>query len=76
LFQKRRRKMSNVMIKVKGMTCEHCQAAVEGALGGIEGVAASKVDLAGGTANVDYDEALASVKDFEAAVEEAGFEVE
>ena len=58
------------------MSCEHCQAAVEGALGGIDGVASAKVDLAGGTAAVDYDEARASVKDFEAAVEEAGFEVE
>ena len=67
--------MSNVIINVKGMSCEHCQAAVEGALGGIDGVASAKVDLAGGTAEVDYDEARASVKDFEAAVEEAGFEV-
>lgn len=67
--------MSNVIIKVKGISCEHCQAAVEGALGGIDGVTSAKVNLEGGTADVDYNEARASVKDFEKAVDEAGFEV-
>jgi copper chaperone len=62
-------------IQVKGMSCEHCQAAVEGALGGVAGVSSAKVDLSAGTAEVAFDEAAAGVKDFEKAVEEAGFEV-
>jgi len=39
--------METVTIQVKGMTCEHCQAVVEDALGGLTGVASAKVDLAG-----------------------------
>ena len=67
--------MGNMTIQVKGMSCEHCQAAVEGALGGVAGVNSARVDLAAGTAEVVFDEAAAGVKDFEKAVEEAGFEV-
>ena len=67
--------MGNMTIQVKGMSCEHCQAAVEGALGGVAGVNSARVDLAAGTAEVAFDEAAAGVKDFEKAVEEVGFEV-
>ena len=66
--------METVIIQVKGMSCEHCQAAVEGALGGVAGVASAKVDLAGGTAEVVFGEAAAGEKDLRLAVEEAGFE--
>ncbi len=67
--------MGSMTIEVKGMTCEHCQAAVEGALAGIAGVNSAKVDLAGGTADVAFDETAAGEEDFKKAIEEAGFEV-
>lgn len=39
-------------LNVKGMSCNHCAAAVQGALEKVEGVSAAVVDLAGGTATV------------------------
>ena len=67
--------MENVTILVKGMSCEHCQAAVKGAISGVAGVSSAEVDLAGGKAEVSFDGAVAKVEDLEKAVVEAGFEV-
>ncbi len=67
--------MGNVTILVKGMSCEGCQAAVEKAIGNLEGVVSAQVDLQGGSAMVDFDEAVVGVGQFKKAVEEAGFDV-
>ena len=67
--------MENVTILVKGMSCEGCQAAVEKAIGNLEGVVSAQVDLQGGSATVDFDEAVVGVGQFKKAVEEAGFDV-
>ncbi|MDR0433761.1 MAG: cation transporter [Gracilibacteraceae bacterium] len=45
-------------IKIGGMSCSHCQAAVESALNAIDGVKA-EVDLAAGTASVVLSRAVA-----------------
>lgn len=39
-------------LTVSGMTCGHCEQAVERALKGVPGVQAVRVDLQGGTATV------------------------
>jgi copper chaperone len=59
---------------VKGMTCEHCVAAVGSEIGRIDGVTGVDVDLAGGTVTVTSAAPLddAQVRD---AVDEAGYEV-
>ena len=67
--------MGNVTSLVKGMSCEGCQAAVEKAIGNLEGVVSAQVDLQGGSATVDFDEAVVGVGQFKKAVEEAGFDV-
>ena len=67
--------MGNVTILVKGMSCEGCQAAVEKAIGNLEGVVSAQVDLQGGSATVDFDEAVVGVGQFKKAVEEAGFDM-
>lgn len=67
--------MVNAKIIVKGMTCGGCQAAVQRALGGVAGVAKAQVDLAGGVATVEYDEAKAGLPELRKAVERAGFQV-
>ncbi len=41
-----------IELKVSGMTCGHCQTAVQKALQSIEGVSAVEVNLSAGTANV------------------------
>jgi copper chaperone len=61
-------------IKVNGMTCQHCVAAVTKALESIDGIANVKVDLEAGTAT--YDEV--TTVDAEAirrAIEDAGYEL-
>ena len=62
------------VLKVEGMMCNHCKAAVEKALNAVEGVSAAEVNLEEKTATATLsgevsDEALT------AAVTEAGYEV-
>ncbi len=62
------------VLKVEGMMCNHCKAAVEKALNAVEGVSAAEVNLEQKTATATLagevaDEAL------KAAVTEAGYEV-
>ncbi|MFA5550627.1 MAG: heavy-metal-associated domain-containing protein [Trueperaceae bacterium] len=57
-------------LKIQGMSCSHCSAAVERALQGVAGVTAVEVDLEGGSATVQGAAALA---DLVAAVTEEGY---
>ena len=65
------------IIKVGGMSCAHCQAAVEKAVQALPGILTAKVDLASGTLTVEMsgstEAILAEVK---AVIDEIGFEVE
>ncbi|MBO8128498.1 MAG: heavy-metal-associated domain-containing protein [Peptococcaceae bacterium] len=64
--------MSEIALKIEGMTCDHCKMAVEKALKGVPGVESVKVDLdkkeAAVTGSAGRD---ALVK----AVEDAGYNV-
>ena len=63
-----------ITLNVKGMSCEHCVAAVKGAVeeaGGTDVV----VDLDAGTATFTYDEGIAGENDFVEAIEDQGFDV-
>lgn len=61
------------IIEIKGMTCGHCQARVDKALNGIDGISA-KVDLKKNKATATYSKDVYDkvIKD---AIEEAGYEV-
>lgn len=61
-----------IIMKIEGMACGHCKAAVEKALNAIEGVEA-QVDLAAKTAVVQTEGVSAEV--LKKAVEDAGYEV-
>ena len=59
-------------IKIEGMMCDHCAAAVEKALSGVESTKSVKVNLKKKTASVETDagnEALIK------AIEDAGYSV-
>lgn len=61
-------------IKVEGMTCQHCVAAVTKALESIDGIANVSVDLAAGTAT--YDQAVpVDAEAIRNAIEDAGYEL-
>jgi copper chaperone len=58
-------------LKITGMTCGHCQSAVEGALESVAGVEAVRVDLDKGLAEVEGN---ADVSALVAAVEDEGYQ--
>jgi copper chaperone len=68
--------MMQTTLKVEGMTCGHCKAAVEGALKELNGVSDVKVSLDTGKADVTYEKDQVAEKDMRDAVEEQGYDVE
>ena len=60
---------------VEGMTCGHCEAAVQKELGGISGVERSDADFGRGTVEVAYDEGRVTTEAIRGAVEEAGYKL-
>ncbi len=58
-------------ITVDGMSCEHCEQTVEGALESVAGVTSASADREAGTATVDGE---ATADALVGAVEEAGYE--
>lgn len=61
------------VIKVEGMSCGGCRAAVEGALRRTPGVVSAAVSLEKAEAEVEYDEKKTALSELRAAVERAGF---
>ena len=66
--------MATRVYQVKGMSCDHCRAAVKKAIAGIAGVKDVEVDLATGRVTVTYEGDLDDARVRE-AVEDAGYEV-
>ena len=66
--------MSEVTIKVEGMSCGGCVRNVTGVLKGLAGVEDAQVSLEQGSATVRFDPAQVSVDALRTAVEDAGFD--
>ena len=64
--------MSETIIKIEGMSCGHCTAAVEAALKAVPGVQSVAVDLAKKQAAVSGNASLTAMHD---AIEDIGFDV-
>ncbi|NLK00316.1 MAG: heavy-metal-associated domain-containing protein [Clostridia bacterium] len=67
--------MTKAAIKVGGMSCGHCKAAVEKALGDLNGVKAARADLDSGVVEVEYESDSLGENDLEQAIIDAGYEV-
>jgi copper chaperone len=67
--------MMTITLRVKGMTCGHCKAAVTSALQELDGVKNVEVHLQEGTVDVDYDETKVSLEKLKEAIEEQGYDV-
>jgi copper chaperone len=74
-IRKRGAMMTEKTLRVPGMHCHHCKAAVENELSKISGVASSNADVEKGTVEVSYDEGTVTTEDLEEAIEEAGYTV-
>jgi len=62
-------------LKVTGMACAACSAAIEKALMGQEGVVQAKVNLGTEIATVEYDPKKLKLADLEMAIRNAGYDV-
>jgi len=62
-------------LKVSGMACAACTAAVESALMSLVGVHSAQVNLGTETATVEYDSRLLGLLDLEKAIRAAGYDV-
>lgn len=67
--------MSVKQLKITGMSCQHCQRAVQNSLLALKGVNRAEVNLGQGTVTVEYDEAQVNLAAMKKGVEEAGYEV-
>lgn len=63
------------IIKVGGMSCVRCSAAVENALKAEDGVIECAVSYANGRAEVAFDNSVTNLKKLEKAIKKAGYEV-
>lgn len=62
------------VIKIKGMSCNHCVMAVTKALNGLQGVTDVNVDLENGQATVEHDPSV-SLKTVHEQIAKAGYEI-
>lgn len=62
-------------LKISGMACAACTAAVEAALMNLDGVLSAEVNLGSETATVEYDREMLGLADLEKAVRGAGYDV-
>ncbi len=69
-------KEATARIKVQGMTCGSCVAAVKKALTGTKGVKSADVSLEKELAIVVYDDAQANEEKLREAIQKAGFRAE
>jgi copper chaperone len=67
--------MTENTLRVPDMSCDHCEAAVEGELNKISGVRKANADVEKGTVEVTYDEGAVTTEDLKDAIEEAGYTV-
>lgn len=65
--------MKAVSIKITDLSCAACSARVERALAKIEGVGYASVNLATGTARVEFDERRVSVQQLLETIKRAGY---
>lgn len=65
--------MAEAMIRIEGMSCQHCVMRVQKALEGLNGVTAMNVTV--GQAEVSFEESKLQKKDIEATIVKAGYKI-
>jgi len=67
--------MEKTIIKVEGMSCEHCVKAVTNAVNSVTGIGSVSVDLDAKTVTVEYDAAKTSLESIKMEIEDQGYDV-
>ena len=69
--------MAEIVLKIKGMSCQHCVVSISKALKDLKGVKDVKISLEKGSAEVNYDDKLVTLSQMkDAVVVDAGYTVE
>ncbi|MFA4885302.1 MAG: copper chaperone CopZ [Desulfotomaculaceae bacterium] len=68
--------MEKITLKVEGMSCGHCKAAVEKALKETNGVRDAEVNLTSKAVEVTYDQDRVDRAGLVKAIEDAGYDVQ
>lgn len=67
--------METTVLKVDGMSCEHCVKAVRNAVGALDGIGRVDVNLKAKTVTVEHDPAKAPLDKIKAEIEDQGYDV-
>ncbi len=66
---------TEVILKISGMTCDHCVKTIEKSIKALKGVSRVNVDLATQRAEVAYSPEAVSLDQIKKAIIEAGYQV-
>ncbi|MFC0523829.1 copper ion binding protein [Pontibacillus salicampi] len=64
-----------ITLSVHGMTCDHCEKAVKGAIEELNGIQGVEVSVNTNKVTVIYDDVYVSKQQIESAIEEQGYDV-
>lgn len=67
--------MESTTLVAPDISCEHCQHAIEGAVGKLAGVSTVKVDIPTKTVNLIYDPQKVSLAKIEEVLDDTGYTV-
>ncbi len=67
--------MTTSVLNVEGMSCAHCQKAVEKALKTLDGVQEAAVNLDDGTVTIEHDTGVISADGLKKSIREVGYDV-
>jgi copper chaperone len=74
-LRRRCKSMEKTILKVEGMSCEHCVKAIAGAVGALPGIDGVAVDLEAGTVTVKYDAVQSPLDKIKLEIEDQGYDV-
>ncbi|HLR68539.1 MAG TPA: copper chaperone CopZ [Virgibacillus sp.] len=63
------------IVKVQGMSCNHCVNSIEGSVGNLTGVSSVKVNLDSGEVSVGFDNEKITLKQIKETIEEQGYDI-
>ena len=67
--------MESTTLIAPDISCEHCQHAIEGAVGKLEGVSQVRVDIRAKAVHIDYDPEIVTPAEIEEVLDETGYTV-
>ena len=67
--------MESTTLVAPDISCEHCQHAIEGAVGQLKGVRMVKVDIPTKTVQIDYDPQQVTLAKIEEVLDDTGYTI-